>query len=77
MTTATHLSSQLVVNALDVPSLLPAVGAPGVGVVLSAGAGLLIGFFARSAPAVARSLIPVASEAHRSRRAAQPMEARR
>ncbi|WP_405823870.1 DedA family protein [Streptomyces sp. NBC_01390] len=45
MTTAMHLSSQLAVNVLDARSLLSAFGALGVGVVLFAETGLLIGFF--------------------------------
>lgn len=45
MTTATHLSSQLAVNVLDARSLLSAFGVLGVGVVLFAETGLLIGFF--------------------------------
>ncbi|MCQ9178004.1 DedA family protein [Streptomyces sp. IBSBF 2953] len=45
MTTAMHLSSQLAVNVLDARSLLSAFGVLGVGVVLFAETGLLIGFF--------------------------------
>ncbi|MGW3412061.1 DedA family protein [Streptomyces sp. NPDC000888] len=45
MTTAVHLSSQLAVNVLDARSLLSAFGVLGVGVVLFAETGLLIGFF--------------------------------
>lgn len=50
MTTATHLASQfageaLAVNVLDAKSLLSAFGVLGVGVVLFAETGLLIGFF--------------------------------
>lgn len=45
MSTATHLSSQLAVNVLDAHSLLAAFGVLGVGVVLFAETGLLIGFF--------------------------------
>ncbi|WP_314220378.1 DedA family protein [Streptomyces zaehneri] len=45
MTTATHLSSQLAVNVLDARSLLSAFGVLGVGAVLFAETGLLIGFF--------------------------------
>ncbi|MGW4732118.1 DedA family protein [Streptomyces shenzhenensis] len=45
MITAAHLSSQLAVNVLDPHSLLAAFGALGVGVVLFAETGLLIGFF--------------------------------
>lgn len=40
-----HLSSQLAVNVLDARSLLSAFGVLGVGVVLFAETGLLIGFF--------------------------------
>ncbi|MFB7496289.1 DedA family protein [Streptomyces sp. NPDC056161] len=40
-----HLSSQLAVNVLDAHSLLAAFGVLGVGVVLFAETGLLIGFF--------------------------------
>jgi membrane-associated protein len=40
-----HLSSQLAVNVLDAQSLLAAFGVLGVGVVLFAETGLLIGFF--------------------------------
>lgn len=45
MTTALQLSSQLAVNVLDARSLLSAFGVLGVGVVLFAETGLLIGFF--------------------------------
>ncbi|MFJ8153629.1 DedA family protein [Streptomyces sp. NPDC094468] len=45
MTTALHLSSQLAVNVLDARSLLAAFGVLGVGVVLFAETGLLVGFF--------------------------------
>ncbi|MFJ9199023.1 DedA family protein [Streptomyces flaveolus] len=45
MTTAMHLSSQLAVNVLDARSLLSAFGVLGVGLVLFAETGLLIGFF--------------------------------
>ncbi|MGH4028774.1 DedA family protein [Actinomycetota bacterium Odt1-20B] len=45
MTPAVHLSSQLAVNVLDARSLLSTFGAVGVGVVLFAETGLLIGFF--------------------------------
>ncbi|MFE5191125.1 DedA family protein [Streptomyces sp. NPDC056628] len=45
MTTAVHLSSQLAVNLLDARSLLSAFGVLGVGVILFAETGLLIGFF--------------------------------
>ncbi|MGX1542652.1 DedA family protein [Streptomyces adustus] len=45
MTTSLHLSSQLAVNVLDARSLLAAFGVLGVGVVLFAETGLLIGFF--------------------------------
>ncbi|QEU90861.1 DedA family protein [Streptomyces kanamyceticus] len=45
MTPVLHLSSQLAVNVLDARSLLSAFGALGVGVVLFAETGLLIGFF--------------------------------
>ncbi|AYN42768.1 DedA family protein [Streptomyces dangxiongensis] len=45
MTTPIHLSSQLAVNVLDARSLLAAFGVLGVGVVLFAETGLLIGFF--------------------------------
>ncbi|HEY9440803.1 MAG TPA: DedA family protein [Streptomyces sp.] len=45
MTTAMHLSSQLAVNVLDARSLLAAFGVLGVGAVLFAETGLLIGFF--------------------------------
>src|SRR3954464_10428571 len=45
MITAMHLSSQLAVNVLDARSLLSAFGVLGVGVVLFAETGLLIGFF--------------------------------
>ncbi|WP_166663756.1 DedA family protein [Streptomyces sp. NBC_00582] len=45
MTTAMHLSSQLALNVLDARSLLSAFGVLGVGVVLFAETGLLIGFF--------------------------------
>lgn len=45
MTAAIHLSSQLAVNVLDARSLLSAFGVLGVGVVLFAETGLLIGFF--------------------------------
>ncbi|MFE0514991.1 DedA family protein [Streptomyces sp. NPDC058964] len=45
MTTPPHLSSQLAVNVLDAHSLLAAFGVLGVGVVMFAETGLLIGFF--------------------------------
>ncbi|MCC4316026.1 DedA family protein [Streptomyces solisilvae] len=45
MTTPVSLSSQLAVNVLDARSLLAAFGALGVGVVMFAETGLLIGFF--------------------------------
>ncbi|MET7452130.1 DedA family protein [Streptomyces sp. NPDC005574] len=45
MNTPMHLSSQLAVNVLDAHSLLAAFGVLGVGVVLFAETGLLIGFF--------------------------------
>ncbi|MFJ9026385.1 DedA family protein [Streptomyces sp. NPDC102259] len=45
MTTTMYLSSQLAVNVLDARSLLSAFGVLGVGVVLFAETGLLIGFF--------------------------------
>lgn len=45
MTTSMHLASQLAVNVLDARSLLTAFGVLGVGVVLFAETGLLIGFF--------------------------------
>ncbi|MER5910821.1 DedA family protein [Streptomyces sp. NPDC001982] len=45
MTTPLHLSSQLAVNVLDAHSLLAAFGVLGVGVVMFAETGLLIGFF--------------------------------
>ncbi|MEU5764349.1 DedA family protein [Streptomyces asoensis] len=45
MTTAVDLSSQLAVNVLDARSLLSAFGVLGVGVILFAETGLLIGFF--------------------------------
>jgi len=45
MTTAMHLASQLAVNVLDARSLLSAFGVLGVGVVLFAETGLLVGFF--------------------------------
>ncbi|GGS63214.1 MULTISPECIES: DedA family protein [Streptomyces] len=45
MTTAVVLSSQLAVNPLDAQSLLAAFGVLGVGVVMFAETGLLIGFF--------------------------------
>ncbi|MFE9453683.1 DedA family protein [Streptomyces sp. NPDC006739] len=45
MTAASPLSSQLAVNVLDAHSLLAAFGVLGVGVVLFAETGLLIGFF--------------------------------
>ncbi|POX42415.1 hypothetical protein C3486_05245 [Streptomyces sp. Ru73] len=45
MTPPVHLASQLAVNLLDVRSLLTAFGVLGVGVVLFAETGLLIGFF--------------------------------
>ncbi|MFF0221502.1 DedA family protein [Streptomyces sp. NPDC004629] len=45
MITGAHLSSQLAVNVLDAHSLLAAFGVLGVGVVLFAETGLLIGFF--------------------------------
>lgn len=40
-----HLASQLAVNVLDAKSLLAAFGVLGVGVVMFAETGLLIGFF--------------------------------
>ncbi|MFF4685320.1 DedA family protein [Streptomyces sp. NPDC001307] len=45
MATPSHLASQLAVNVLDAHSLLAAFGVLGVGVVLFAETGLLIGFF--------------------------------
>ncbi|MEV6833295.1 DedA family protein [Streptomyces sp. NPDC051133] len=45
MTTSLHLASQLAVNVLDARSLLTAFGVLGVGVVLFAETGLLVGFF--------------------------------
>ncbi|MFB7509677.1 DedA family protein [Streptomyces broussonetiae] len=45
MTTPTHLAAQLAVNVLDAHSLLAAFGVLGVGVVMFAETGLLIGFF--------------------------------
>lgn len=45
MTASPHLASQLAVNVLDAHSLLAAFGVLGVGVVLFAETGLLIGFF--------------------------------
>ncbi|MFJ4789935.1 DedA family protein [Streptomyces sp. NPDC088794] len=45
LTTAVHLSAPLAVNVLDARSLLSAFGVLGVGVVLFAETGLLIGFF--------------------------------
>ncbi|MEU9060963.1 DedA family protein [Streptomyces sp. NPDC048430] len=45
MSTPIHLSSQLAVNVLDAHSLLAAFGVLGVGVVLFAETGLLVGFF--------------------------------
>ncbi|MFF7969681.1 DedA family protein [Streptomyces sp. NPDC007903] len=45
MTTSMHLASQLAVNVLDARSLLAAFGVLGVGVVLFAETGLLLGFF--------------------------------
>ncbi|MGQ4366474.1 DedA family protein [Streptomyces violaceoruber] len=45
MPTPIHLSLQLAVNVLDAHSLLAAFGALGVGVVLFAETGLLVGFF--------------------------------
>ncbi|WP_405558069.1 DedA family protein [Streptomyces sp. NBC_01171] len=45
MTTSMHLASQLAVNVLDARSLLTAFGVLGVGVVLFAETGLLLGFF--------------------------------
>jgi membrane-associated protein len=45
MTAPPHLASQLAVNVLDAHSLLAAFGVLGVGVVLFAETGLLIGFF--------------------------------
>ncbi|GGI96282.1 DedA family protein [Streptomyces brasiliensis] len=45
MTTPLHLASQLAVNVLDAHSLLAAFGVLGVGVVMFAETGLLIGFF--------------------------------
>ncbi|MFH9090291.1 DedA family protein [Streptomyces sp. NPDC017673] len=45
MSTPVHLSSQLAVNVLDAHSLLAAFGVLGVGAVLFAETGLLIGFF--------------------------------
>ncbi|MFG2602303.1 DedA family protein [Streptomyces sp. NPDC048514] len=45
MTAPLHLASQLAVNVLDAQSLLTAFGVLGVGVVLFAETGLLVGFF--------------------------------
>jgi membrane-associated protein len=45
MATPPHLAAQLAVNVLDAHSLLAAFGVLGVGVVLFAETGLLIGFF--------------------------------
>ncbi|MFG3117909.1 DedA family protein [Streptomyces sp. NPDC048197] len=45
MTTPLHLASQLAVNVLDARSLLAAFGVLGVGVVMFAETGLLVGFF--------------------------------
>ncbi|WP_369387748.1 DedA family protein [Streptomyces sp. CG1] len=45
MTTPLHLASQLAVNVLDARSLLTAFGVLGVGVVMFAETGLLVGFF--------------------------------
>ncbi|MGW7242954.1 DedA family protein [Streptomyces sp. NPDC054804] len=45
MTTSLHLASQLAVNVLDARSLLAAFGVLGVGVVMFAETGLLVGFF--------------------------------
>ncbi|MGW3466245.1 DedA family protein [Streptomyces olivaceoviridis] len=45
MTSPPHLASQLAVNVLDAHSLLAAFGVLGVGVVLFAETGLLVGFF--------------------------------
>ncbi|WP_330336298.1 DedA family protein [Streptomyces sp. NBC_00557] len=45
MATSPHLAAQLAVNLLDAHSLLAAFGVLGVGVVLFAETGLLIGFF--------------------------------
>ncbi|MFF8731994.1 DedA family protein [Streptomyces sp. NPDC015171] len=45
MTAPMHLASQLAVNVLDAQSLLTAFGVLGVGVVLFAETGLLVGFF--------------------------------
>ncbi|MCF3130343.1 DedA family protein [Streptomyces olivochromogenes] len=45
MATSMHLASQLAVNVLDAHSLLAAFGVLGVGVVMFAETGLLIGFF--------------------------------
>ncbi|MFI5976179.1 DedA family protein [Streptomyces sp. NPDC051452] len=45
MTAPLHLASQLAVNVLDAQSLLSAFGVLGVGVVLFAETGLLVGFF--------------------------------
>ncbi|WP_406430493.1 DedA family protein [Streptomyces sp. NBC_00631] len=45
MTTAVHPASQLAVNVLDAHSLLAAFGVLGVGVVMFAETGLLVGFF--------------------------------
>ncbi|MFG2603127.1 DedA family protein [Streptomyces sp. NPDC048514] len=45
MTTSMHLASQLAVNVLDARSLLTTFGVLGVGVVLFAETGLLVGFF--------------------------------
>src|SRR5690349_19081 len=45
MIAASYLSSQLAVNVLDARSLLAAFGVLGVGVVMFAETGLLIGFF--------------------------------
>ncbi|MFF6993180.1 VTT domain-containing protein [Streptomyces sp. NPDC010273] len=45
MTTPVHAASQLAVNVLDADSLLAAFGVLGVGVVMFAETGLLVGFF--------------------------------
>ncbi|MEU0048784.1 DedA family protein [Streptomyces sp. NPDC006309] len=45
MTTPPHLAAQLAVNVLDARSLLAAFGVLGVGVVMFAETGLLVGFF--------------------------------
>lgn len=45
MTSPPHPASQLAVNVLDAHSLLAAFGVLGVGVVMSAETGLLVGFF--------------------------------